>query len=81
LRLKGQEYGYAISSSLDKKKIEGVDTPMTTVMHFETTDLVRNAQGDPATSPNPDRHGKGRTETYVDGHAKFVRSGETSGFP
>src|SRR5579862_2876077 len=64
VRQHGGEYGYAINSKLTTTKKPDAAT---TVLIFETNNLARNASGDPSVEGNPDRHGKGRTESYVDG--------------
>lgn len=74
LPLDGDE-GYAMNASHNGKESVKIDFPQTEIAFYETSDLRKNAAGDPKAEPNPDRHGKGRTEAYADAHAAFVKGG------
>ncbi|HVT13264.1 MAG TPA: hypothetical protein VHE55_13445 [Fimbriimonadaceae bacterium] len=68
------KYGYAFNEALSGKSRKGFSAQKSEVLIFESLDVSRNAQGDPATSAPPNRHGKGRTQGFTDGHAAFVKS-------
>lgn len=74
----GGKYGYAVNTSLSGKTAKSIKDPGKVIWVFESSDLARNATGDPSTSPAPNRHGPGRTEGYADGHAAFVKSASST---
>ena len=73
VRRNGGQYGYAANKLFGGKKIPASKGDQ--VILFETSNLVRNANGDPSHENPPNRHGQGRTESYLDGHSSWVRSG------
>jgi hypothetical protein len=74
VKVKGGQYGYAMSAKLGGKPAVDVARPYQEIMLFETGNLKRNASGDPKVEAFPNRHGPGRTEAYADGHTKWIRS-------
>ncbi|HWA83448.1 MAG TPA: hypothetical protein VG820_08455 [Fimbriimonadaceae bacterium] len=68
------KYGYAVNEALSGKVRKGIADKTREILIFETADTSRNAKGDPAKTPPPNRHGAGRTEGYADGHAAFVKA-------
>jgi prepilin-type processing-associated H-X9-DG protein len=73
VRKEHREYGYAASTALSGKKGSEIKMPTTEIDLFETSKLVRNANGDPNAEGWPSRHGPGRSVSFVDGHAHWVR--------
>jgi hypothetical protein len=72
------EYGYAMNAALGGKKQAAPADLGKTIVTYETATLSRNAAGDPKAEANPNRHGNGRTESYDDGHAAWIKGAPTS---
>ncbi len=65
-------YGYAMNGSLSRQRPAKTDTSL--VLFFETPETGRNAIGDPANTPFPNRHGNGRTVVTASGGARWIRN-------
>lgn len=74
LRRSGGQYGYAVNSTIAGRPAASAGPADTTVWIFETARLEPNASGDPASEAPPNRHGRGRSESYLDTHVSFKRS-------
>jgi hypothetical protein len=70
----GGEYGYAFNLAASNKKPTAFPDPHKVILLFETKNLVRNASGDPKLEPYTNRHTRGRSESYLDGSAKSIRT-------
>lgn len=76
---RGGRYGYAENEKVGGKPVSAISAPRTATLVYETGKLAKNAAGDPATDPPPNRHGSGRSQSYVDGHAEFIKPDSYSG--
>jgi len=82
VRKKGERGGYAMNSSLSGKKLASYPSPQSIVSIYESANLKANAAGDPKSEGPTNRHGPGRNEGYLDGHGKWIKTGDsTSGMP
>lgn len=65
--------GYAFNAALSGQRLAKVEKPAETIVVFESASGVKNASGDPAALPHPNRHADGNCAAYVDGHAKWQK--------
>jgi hypothetical protein len=73
LKKSGSSYGYAANAAESAIKYDGAKDPSSTILIYETADLKRNATGDPSKEEVTNRHGRGRIEGFLDGHARTNR--------
>jgi hypothetical protein len=83
-------FGYAFNSKLSGSRTSKIDTPATTALVFESTNLQRNAFDAVISLPSPPRHvhqsgqatpdaaKSGNLIVYADGHVDFVRQDGSS---
>lgn len=67
-------YGYAYNTAMSQLKTEKIENSSETVLIFESTKTVRNANDPVASIPDYGRHSGGNNIGYADGHAKWRRS-------
>ena len=67
-------YGYAFRAVASRRKITSLTHPAKYVLVFDSAILSRNAAGEPASAPEPGRHGGTNNFGFLDGHAESIKA-------
>jgi len=67
-------YGYAFDSALDRKEMSSFNSPQSTLMTFDSTNLAKNASDAGDSMPSPGRHRQRNIASYLDGHVGMIGS-------
>jgi hypothetical protein len=62
-------FGYAMDQAVSGVSLTALENPATTFLFFDSTILIRNANGSPDTRPVPGRYEGKNTWSFCDGHA------------